>query len=171
MSLIDTVGSRLRGVHSRWSVVDAATLLLRGVLGFVFVAHGAQKLFGWFGGGGIDGTTAFFTFLDIPAPHFFAVVAALTEFLGGLMILTGLLTVAVSLALLVDMVLAIATFNHANGFFVESPKGGWELNFVLIGMLGALSLVGAGTWSMDHTFGLARARTALAATSQDVSRR
>ena len=159
MSLIETVGSRLRGVHSSWSVVDAAALLMRGVLGFVFVGHGGQKLFGWFGGGGIDGTTAFFTFLDIPAPHFFAVVVALTEFFGGLMILAGLLTVATSVALLVDMVLAIATFNHANGFFVESPKGGWELNFVLIGMLGALALMGAGAWSVDQKIGLGRTTT------------
>jgi putative oxidoreductase len=166
MSLIDTVGSRIRGVHSSWSVVDGAALLMRGVLGFVFVAHGAQKLFGWFGGGGIDGTTAFFTFLEIPAPHFFAVVVALTEFLGGLMILAGLLAVAVSLALLVDMVLAIVTFNHANGFFVESPKGGWELNFVLIGMLGTLTLIGAGAWSVDRAAGLARTTTT--ATARDV---
>jgi len=162
MSLIDTVGSRLRGVHSSWSVIDAAALLIRGVLGFVFVAHGAQKLFGWFGGGGIDGTTAFFTFLEIPAPHFFAVVVALLEFFGGLLLLAGLLTVVVSLALLVNMVGAIVTFNHANGFFVESPKGGWELNFVLIGMLGALSLIGAGAWSADHAAGLARKTSAAA---------
>ena len=73
-----------------------------------------------------EGITAFFTFLYIPAPHFFAVVAALTEFIGGLMILAGLLTVVTSVALLIDMVLAIAIFNHANGFFVESPNGGWS---------------------------------------------
>ena len=53
--------------------------------------------------------------------------------------------------------MAIATFNHANGFFVESPDGGWELNFVLIGMLGALTLIGAGAWSIDRAVGLARA--------------
>jgi uncharacterized membrane protein YphA (DoxX/SURF4 family) len=56
------------------------------------------------------------------------------------------------------MVGAIATFNHAHGFFVESPDGGWELNFVLIGLLAALALVGAGAWSIDHSIGLARAR-------------
>lgn len=168
MSLIETVGSRLRGVHSNWSVVDAAALLMRGVLGFVFVGHGGQKLFGWFGGGGIDGTTAFFTFLDVPAPRFFAIVAGLTEFFGGLMILAGLLTVVTSLALLLDMVLAIVLFNHANGFFVESPKGGWELNFVLIGMLGALSLIGAGSWSIDNAAGLARTRRSTASPLRDV---
>jgi putative oxidoreductase len=162
MSLINTVGSRLRDVHSSWVTVNTAALLLRGVLGFVFVAHGAQKLFGWFGGGGIDGTTDFFTFLEIPAPQFFAVAVGLLEFFGGLMLIAGMLTVVVSLALLVDMAGAIATFNHDNGFFVESPGGGWELNFVLIGMLGALSLVGAGAWSADRAAGLARTTSAAA---------
>ena len=155
MRLFETVGRRLRGVHSSWRVIDGAALLLRGVLGFVFVAHGAQKLFGWFGGEGIDGTAAFFESLGIPAPHFFAVLVGLTEFCGGLLIVAGLLTVAVSVALIVDMVVAIATFNGANGFF--SSNGGWELNFVLIGLLGALTLIGAGRWGIDRAIGLARA--------------
>jgi putative oxidoreductase len=165
MKLLESAGSRLGALHSSWSAVDGAALLLRGVLGYVFVAHGAQKLFGWFGGGGLDGTSAFFTSLDIPAPRLFALVAGLTEFFGGLLIIVGLLTVAASLALVVDMVLAIATFNHSHGFFVESPQGGWELNFVLIGMLGALALVGAGAWSVDHVLGLGRSGASGAATA------
>jgi putative oxidoreductase len=152
------VGSRLGALHSNWTAVDAAALVMRGVLGYVFVAHGAQKLFGWFGGGGIDGTTAFFTSLKIPAPHLMAILAGLTEFFGGIAIVVGLLTVAATVALILDMAGAIATFNAAHGFFVESPDGGWELDFVLIGLLGALALVGAGAWSVDHTIGLARAR-------------
>jgi putative oxidoreductase len=164
MKLLETVGSRTRTAHSSRSVIDGAALLMRFVLGFVFVGHGAQKLFGWFGGGGIDGTTQFFTFIGVPAPHFMAVMAGLAEFFGGLLIIAGLLTVVASLALIVDMVGAIATFNHSHGFFVESPNGGWELNFVLIGLLGALTLVGAGTWSVDQTLGLARTKTTVAVT-------
>jgi putative oxidoreductase len=156
MKSLETVGRRVGDVHSNWRVVDGAALLMRGVLGVVFVAHGAQKLFGWFGGGGIDGTAGFFTSINIPAPRFFAVVAGLTEFFGGLLLVVGLLTVAAALALIVDMVLAIATFTHSHGFFVESPDGGWELDFVLIGLLGALALIGAGTWSIDRAVGLAR---------------
>jgi putative oxidoreductase len=158
MTLFKTAGSRLRGLHSSWRAVDGAALLLRFVLGFVFVAHGAQKLFGWFGGGGIDGTAAFFKSIGIPAEHVFAVLVGLTEFFGGLLILTGLLTVAASLALIVDMAVAIATLKHAHGFFVDppSPDGGWEYNFVLIGLLGALTLIGAGRWSIDRAIGLAR---------------
>jgi putative oxidoreductase len=157
------MGSRVSGLHSSWRAVDVAALLIRGVLGFVFVGHGAQKLFGWFGGGGISGTTDFFTFIDLPAPHLMAVVVGLTEFVGGSLILVGLLTVPASLALVLDMVGAIATFNHAHGFFVESPNGGWELNFVLIGLLGALALVGAGSWSVDRAIGLGRSRAAATA--------
>jgi putative oxidoreductase len=158
MTPFKTAGSRLRGVHSSWRAVDGAALLLRFVVGFVFVAHGAQKLFGWFGGGGIDGTAAFFKSIGIPAEHVFAVLVGLSEFFGGLLILTGLLTVAASLALIVDMAVAIATLKHAQGFFVDppSPDGGWEYNFVLIGLLGALTLSGAGRWSIDHAIGLAR---------------
>jgi putative oxidoreductase len=155
MKLFETVGSRLRGLHSSWGTVDAAAVLLRGVLGVVFVAHGAQKLFGWFGGAGIDGTAAFFKSIDIPAPHFFAVFVGLTEFGGGLLLVAGLLTVAAGLALTVDMVVAIATYNGANGFF--TLDGGWELNLTLIGLLGALTLIGAGARSVDRALGLARA--------------
>jgi putative oxidoreductase len=92
-----------------------------------------------------------------------AVVVGLTEFFGGLMILVGFLTLPLSLALVLDMVGAIATFNHAHGFFVESPEGGWELNFVLIGLLGALALVGARRWSVDQAIGLGRATSVTAA--------
>ena len=152
--MFETVGLRLRGVHSSWRAVDGAALVLRGVLGFVFVAHGAQKLFGWFGGGGIDGTAAFFASIGIPAPHFFAVFVGLTEFCGGLLIVAGLLTALVSVALIVDMIVAVATFNGPNGFF--SSNGGWELNFALIGLLGGLALIGAGAWSIDRALGLAR---------------
>jgi putative oxidoreductase len=151
-------GSRLGELHSNWTAVDTAALLMRGVLGYVFVAHGAQKLFGWFGGGGIDGTTGFFTSIKIPAPKLMAIASGLAEFFGGIAIIVGLLTVVASLLLIVDMVGAIAAFTHSHGFFVESPDGGWEINFVLLGLLGALALVGAGAWSVDHSLGLARAR-------------
>jgi putative oxidoreductase len=152
----ETVGRRVRGLHSSWRTVDVAALVLRGVLGYVFVAHGAQKLFGWFGGGGLDGTTKFFTFLKVPSPHFFAAVAGVTEFVGGILLIAGFLTVLTSLALIVDMALAIALFNIDHGFFVESPNGGWELNFTVIGLLAALTLIGAGAVSIDRAIGLAR---------------
>jgi putative oxidoreductase len=171
MTLFETVGSRVRGLHSSWRAVDSGALLLRGVLGFMFFAHGAQKLFGWFGGGGIEGTAVFFKSLGIPASHFFAVFVGLTEFGGGLLIAAGLLTVVAAVALIGDMVVAIATATHANGFFVVASKGGWELNLAVIGLLAALAVIGAGAWSLDYALGLARTRTAAAAASPGVPAR
>jgi putative oxidoreductase len=168
MTMLPTVGARISALHSRWGVVDGAALLMRGVLGFTFVGHGAQKLFGSFGGGGIDGTTGFFQSIHIPAPHFFAVVDGLTEFFGGLLLIAGLLTVAASAALLLDMLLAVATFTHGHGFFEDTPNGGWELNLVLIGLLGSVLLVGAGTWSIDQRIGLGRTKAESARVLQNV---
>jgi putative oxidoreductase len=154
--MFDVIAGQLRRVHSSRRAADAAALLLRGVLAYVFIGHGAQKLFGWFGGGGIDGTAAFFDSIGIPAPHFFAVFVGLTELAGGLLIAAGLLTVVAGLALIGDMLVAIVTYTGGHGFFVESPDGGWEINFVVIGLLGALVLIGAGVWSVDHRLGLTR---------------
>jgi putative oxidoreductase len=155
--MFDLIARRLRGLHSSWTAVDGAALLLRGVIGYVFIGHGAQKLFGWFGGGGIDGTAAFFKSIGIPAPHFFAVFVGLTELGGGLLIAAGVLTVAAAIALIGDMLVAIVSATGAHGFFVETPNGGWEINFVVIGLLGALTLIGAGAWSIDQVLGLTRA--------------
>jgi putative oxidoreductase len=149
----------MRALHSSWRAVDVAAVVLRRVLAFVFVGHGGQKLFGWFGGGGIDGTTAFFSSLDIPAPHFFAVFVGLTELGGGLLLAAGLLTVVAAVALIGDMLVAIVTLTGGHGFFVETPNGGWEINLVILGLLSALAAIGAGAWSVDHALGLGRVRT------------
>jgi putative oxidoreductase len=158
--MLDLIARRLRGLHSSWRSIDGAALTLRVVLGSTFIGHGAQKLLGWFGGGGVDGTTMFFKSIGIPAPHFFAVFVGLTEFVGGLLVLTGLLTVAAAAALIGDMLVAIISVTGGHGFFVETSNGGWEINFLIIGLLGALTLIGAGAWSVDHLLGLARADTA-----------
>jgi putative oxidoreductase len=154
--MLDLIRTRLRAFHSSSRAADGAGLLLRGVLAYTFIGHGAQKLFGWFGGGGIDGTAQFFDSIGIPLPHFFAVFVGLTELGGGLLIAAGLLTVAAAAALIGDMLVAILTYTGAHGFFVETPNGGWEINFVVIGALGALALLGAGAWSADHALGLTR---------------
>ncbi len=66
--MFESLGRPLRAVQSSWSAVDLAALVLRGVLGFVFIDHVGQKLFRWFGGGGIHSTTVFLTAVGIPAP-------------------------------------------------------------------------------------------------------
>ncbi|HZU17217.1 MAG TPA: DoxX family protein [Candidatus Dormibacteraeota bacterium] len=155
------LGWPLRAVQSSWRSVDVAALVLRVALGVVFVAHGGQKLFGWFGGGGIRGTTAFFQGLGIPSPHAFAYVVGITEFFGGVFLLAGFLTVVACIGLITDMAVAIARVSHAFGFFSQTRVGyGWELNLALIGLAAALLVMGAGTWSLDAALGLTRRRAA-----------
>ena len=155
--MFEGLGRPVRAVQSSWSSVDLAALVLRGVLGFVFIAHGGQKLFGWFGGGGIHGTTAFFRIVGIPAPDTFAYVVAITEFFGGVLLVVGFLTFVAALGLVIDMAVAIATVSHAFSFFSVTKVGyGWELNLALIGLAGALLIMGPGDWSVDAALGLTR---------------
>ncbi len=114
---------QLRAAQSSWGAVDLAALVLRVVLGFVFIAHGGQKLFSLFGGTGIDGTTAFFQRVGIPAPQAFAYVVGVTEFFGGVLLVVGLLTVIAAIGLIVDMFVAIATVSHAFSFFSQTKVG------------------------------------------------
>jgi putative oxidoreductase len=142
-----------------YSSLEPYTLpLLRLVMGLILFPHGGQKLFGWFGGGGITGTTAFFTSVGLPAPHAFAYVAGILEFFGGIAIALGLLTVAATAGLIAEMVIAVAAVSYSAGFFVTAQKIGWELNAYLIGLLAALLLTGPGRWSADAALGLTRRR-------------
>ena len=155
--MLGSLGRPLRAVQSSWSSVDLAALVLRGVLGFVFAAHGGQKLFGWFGGGGVRGTTAFFRTIGIPAPDAFAYVVGITEFFGGVLLILGLLTFVASLGLAIDMAVAITTVSHNFSFFSQPKVGyGWELNLALIGLAVTLLIMGPGAWSVDAALGLTR---------------
>jgi putative oxidoreductase len=120
--------------------------VLRLVIGAIFVAHGAQKLFGIWGGGGIDGTTAFFTQLGLAPAMPLAILVGVVEFAGGLMLICGALTLVVSLALTVNMLVAIVKVHLASGFFLP---GGYEFNLALIGALVSLMLTGPGALSID----------------------
>jgi putative oxidoreductase len=157
------VGRPLQTIHSSWRSVDAATLMMRAALGLCFVAHGGQKLFGWFGGSGITGTTAYFRHVGISAPHTFAYVAGIVEFFGGIAIALGFLTIVAAAGLLIEMLIAISAVSYAAGFFVTTQKIGWELNVYLIGLLVALLVMGPGAWSADSALGLTRRRSPTAA--------
>lgn len=136
--------------------VDLALLALRTVLGVIFVAHGAQKLFGAFGGPGLDGWTAAMMELGLRPPALMALLSGLAEFGGGLLLIFGLLTPLGALSAVVVMAFAIATVNGQNGFFNEN--GGFEYNLALITMAGALILAGAGAYSLDRTLAKAAPR-------------
>lgn len=120
--------------------------VLRLAIGAIFVAHGAQKLFGVWGGGGIDGTTAFFTQLGLSPAMPLAIVAGVVEFVGGLMLIGGALTLFASLALTIDMLVAVWKVHLAGGFFLPA---GYEFNLALIAALVSLMLTGPGALSID----------------------
>jgi putative oxidoreductase len=128
-------------------VEDIALLILRLVLGGIFVAHGAQKLFGSFGGYGLKGTAGFFEQIGLKPGRTMALLAGLAEFSGGLLVLVGFLTPLGAFALIAVQAVAIARVHAPNGFFNES--GGYEFNLVLVAVAGALILIGSGAYGLD----------------------
>jgi len=96
---------------------DYVLMLTRVVLGVIFLAHGAQKVFGWFGGPGFDQTMKAFVRMGIPA--FLAVMAILTEFLGGIGLLVGLLSRVAAVGIAMIMVVAVSLVHAQNGFFMN----------------------------------------------------
>jgi len=128
-----------------------ADLILRIALGIVFFAHGSQKLLGWFGGFGWQGTVGFFTqALGIPAP--LAGLVILIEFFGGIAIILGLFTRPAAFGIAMTMLGAAFKVHLANGFFLDlkGPKDGVEYVFVLFLLSLYFVVKGAGTLSLDR---------------------
>ncbi|MCZ4101468.1 DoxX family membrane protein [Streptomyces sp. SID13666] len=125
---------------------DAGLLLLRLAVGLTMAAHGAQKLFGWFGGGGLDGTGQFFTMSGYPSGKAMAVVAGLSETFGGLGLAVGLLTPLAGAAVVGTMVNALAV-KWGGGFF--APQG-VEYELLLTAAAAALALTGPGRLAADR---------------------
>jgi putative oxidoreductase len=126
-------------------------LLLRVVLGLTMSAHGAQKLFGWFGGSGIRGTGGFFGNFGFRAPVLIAFAAGLAEFGGGLSLATGLLTPLGALAITIVMLNAISLVHWPNGFF--NSNGGYEFNLLIVSAAVAIAATGPGRFAIDHAIG------------------
>jgi putative oxidoreductase len=132
----------------------AAGLVLRLALGIVFFPHGAQKVFGWFGGYGLAGTWGWMTeTLHIPA--LFAVLAIIAEFAGSLGLIVGLLGRVAAFGIGVEMVVAAFVGRHVeNGFFMNwsgTQKGeGIEFHLLAIGIAIAITLMGSGAFSLDR---------------------
>jgi putative oxidoreductase len=133
--------------------VDVGILLLRIVLGIVFMGHGAQKTFGWFGGKGLRGHIALMEKMNAHPAPFWALVNALGELLGGLGILFGLLTPFAAAAIIGSMLVAIIRVHWAKGFW--NANGGIEFPLTL-GTAGfIIGLMGPGIYSLDNMIGLA----------------
>lgn len=130
-------------------------LMIRLPLGAIFFAHGAQKLFGLFGGRGVQATIHDFDrFLGIPP--FLTVLAIACEFLGGIAVFVGFKSRMAALGLAVIMVVAIVRIHAANGFFInwslEGGRGhGIEMNLALLGMSLALAMAGPGRFAIGRS--------------------
>jgi putative oxidoreductase len=132
---------------------DGTPTILRLVLGIVFLAHGAQKMLGWFGGYGFSGTMGFFTHqLKIPAPLAFLAIA--TEFFGGLGLVIGLLSRIAALGIAVEMIVVIFMIHGHFGFFMNwtgQQKGeGFEYHLLTIATSLAILIKGSGAFSVDR---------------------
>lgn len=129
------------------TAVDTGLLVLRVLVGVTFSLHGAQKLLGWFGGGGLEGTAGWFRSLGFGDGRAAAVLAGLGELAGGLGLALGLLTPLACAAMAGTMTTAGLVNNHENGFW--SVSKGWELNGYLVVVALAVALTGPGAWSLD----------------------
>jgi len=127
-------------------------LFLRVIVGLTLFAHGAQKLFGWFGGHGPRGTAGFFGSLGFRPAGLMAVIAGLSE-AAGLLFAAGLLTPFAALAMASVMVVAVGSVHWRNGFFATG--GGYEFNLALWTVAVAVAATGPGRFSLDAAFGWA----------------
>jgi putative oxidoreductase len=133
---------------------DIGSVIIRVFAGAVMFPHGAQKLLGWFGGYGFNGTMGFFT-EQKGIPYILALLVIIAESFGALALITGLFTRVAAFGIGATMV--VAAFMHAgNGFFMNWFGGqegeGFEYHLLVIGMTLALIVKGAGRWSLDGWF-------------------
>ena len=128
--------------------------LARVTIGLLFVGHGTQKLFGWFGGGGPEGTGKYFESIGLRPGRRYALAAGASEAGGGLLLAAGAATPLAAAALSGEMFTAIRTVHWEKG--VWSARGGYEYNLVLLAGVFGLTENGPGDWSVDGALGRKR---------------
>lgn len=131
--------------------MDLALLVLRLVVGLFFVGHGAQKLFGAYGGHGLAGTARFFESIGIRPGRRNALAAGWSELLGGALLVLGFLSPLAALVLIAVMTTAILSVHLKNGPWVTD--GGYEYNLVLMAVAFVVA-ANPGDWSLDAALGL-----------------
>jgi putative oxidoreductase len=127
-------------------------LLLRLVVGLLFFGHGAQKLFGWFGGHGIVGTGGFLGSLGYRWSRTMAFVAGVVECFGGALLALGFLTPLACAALIGQMLNAAVAVHRRNGLW--NADGGYELPLAYATVAASMALMGPGAWSLDSALEL-----------------
>ena len=124
------------------------TLPIRLGIGVIFIAHGAQKLFGWFGGYGLEGTGQWMDSIGLGPGFLMALLAGSSEFFGGLLILIGLAVRPTAAVLAFTMLVAIFSVHFSNGLFLSN--NGYEFGLALLAASVSLAISGAGSLSVDE---------------------
>jgi putative oxidoreductase len=133
---------RLFATDARWS-----PLALRIPVGIIFAAHGAQKLFGWFGGYGLEGTGQWMASIGLTPGYLMALLAGSAEFFGGLALILGLLVRPAAVVLAFAMAVAILSVHIGKGLFMSN--NGYEFGLALLVVAVSLAISGAGRASLD----------------------
>jgi putative oxidoreductase len=144
-----TVNTQTRSFFSRLTSSRAGigALILRLPLGAILAAHGAQKLFGWFGGYGLDGTGQWMASIGFTPGVLMATLAGSAEFFGGIALVLGLLTRPAALVVAFTMAVAM-TVHLGNGLFVSN--NGYEFALILLAASVALAFSGGGSLALDQ---------------------
>jgi putative oxidoreductase len=137
--------------HADAAAVNVALLVLRVVLGIVFLAHGINHLVG---GGRIAGTARWFESLGMRPGIVHAWLASVTEVASGVLLIVGLLTPLAGAGVVGTMLVAWVTNHLRNGFFIFRPGEGYEYVMVLACLGVVVAILGAGEWSLDHALGV-----------------
>jgi putative oxidoreductase len=132
--------------------MNLALMVVRLVVGALFVGHGSQKLFGSFGGAGPAGTAAMFEKTGLRPGHHHAYLAGTAELVGGALLVLGLLTTLAAAVLISVMTAAVITIHGRNGIW--NTQRGFEYNLVLATIAFALACIGPGAWSLDNAIGI-----------------
>ncbi len=130
--------------------MDLATVaytVVRILIGLLFIGHGTQKLFGWFGGYGLEGTSQWMGSLGLRPARLWATTSALGETLGGLLLALGFLTPVGAALIIGVMLVAIAQVHAPKGIW--NTAGGYEYNLVIIAVMIFIGLTGGGLYSVD----------------------
>ncbi|WP_282114813.1 DoxX family protein [Pseudoalteromonas arctica] len=139
MKLLNTLLSSKAGV---------AALILRVPVGLILAAHGAQKLFAWFGGYGLEGTGQWMASIGLEPGYWLAMMAGSAEFFGGIALAIGLLTRPAAVVAGFTMLIAIFSVHISNGLFMAN--NGYEYALTLLVITVVLAIQGAGSFSLDN---------------------
>lgn len=128
-------------------MMDLGLLMIRLVIGILFIGHGAQKLFGWFGGYGLKGTGGWFESIGMKPGVMMALLAGITELFGGVLFTLGLFTPLAGIMIAGTMLMAIVKVHAPNGLW--STANGYEYNLTLLVVAISMALIGPGQYALD----------------------